>query len=174
MAEDFLKDVILVLIPVVTGAILAPIITRTWQTRSSKIKIKKEILESFAKSAQYQKNLLHQFIGLFLRTYGKAKKDEYVFEKGTLFSLNITISRDEIPKYKLKKEYEQMNQLYEKSKISEETVFISLITLYYQDTDLTKEYMQIQKDVTYIRNIIYELMQDHEKGEDKIHFDSMK
>ena len=41
MVEDFLKDVVLVLIPVATGAILAPIITHRWQTRSAKIKIKK-------------------------------------------------------------------------------------------------------------------------------------
>ena len=164
--DDFFKEIILVSIPVGVGAILTHLVTRKWQTRSAKIKIKKEILESFAKSAQYQKNALHQFIGLFLRTYGNAKKDEYDFEKGTLFSINTTLRKDEIPKYRLQKEYDQMNQLYDKSKLSEETVFISLISLYYRDKDLNDDYMQIQKEIGYIRNIIYELMQDHEKGED--------
>jgi len=39
---DFFKDIVLVAIPVAAGAILTPVITRIWQTRSAKIKIKKE------------------------------------------------------------------------------------------------------------------------------------
>ena len=162
---DFFKAIILVIIPVGVGAILAPIITRKWQTRSAKIKIKKVILESFAKSAQYQKNTLHQFLGLFLRTYGNVNKNEYDFETGTLFDLKVPLTGNDIPKYKLQKEFEKMNQRFEESKISSESEFLSLILLYYRDDDLIKNYLQITKETTYIWNIMYELMQVQEKGE---------
>jgi len=164
--NEFFKDLILVGIPVIVGSILAPTITRKWQTRSAKIKIKKEILESFAKSAQYQKNTLHQFVGLFIRTYGKADKDKYDSESGiSSFTLTVPLSGDDTPKSKLKNDYEQMNHRYDESKLSDETVFISLIRLYFRDEDIVNQYLEIQKKIGYLRNFLYDLMQDHELGE---------
>jgi len=164
--NEFFKDLILIGIPVLMGSILAPYISRSWQTRSAKIKIKKEILESFAKSAQYQKNTMHQFLGLFVRTYGNADSDKYNWERGSSsFTLTVPISGDDSPKSKLKNDYEQMNRRYEESKLSDETVFISLIRLYYRDENIIKQYLEIQKKIGYNRNILYELMQDREQGE---------
>jgi len=103
---------------------------------------------------------------LFLRTYGNVDKDKYNLEKGTSsFTLTVALSGDDSPKSKLKNDYEQMNHRYEESKLSDETVFISLIRLYYRDDGIVNQYVEIQKKIGYIRNILYELMQDHEVGE---------
>ncbi len=159
---EFFKEIVLVLIPVAVGGTLTPIITRKWQTRSAKIKIKKEILESFSKSAQYQKNVLHQFVGLFSRTYGNADRTKYGGGQTSFESSSIPLSGDESPKIKLQDDYKKMNQRYEKSKLSDETVFISLLRLYYRDESIVNEYVKIQEQIGYQRTMVYDLMQDHD------------
>jgi len=159
---EFFKEIVLVLIPVAVGGTLIPIITRKWQTRSAKIKIKKEILESFSKSAQYQKNVLHQFVGLFGRTYGTADRTKYGGGQTSFESSSIPLSGDESPKIKLQDDYKKMNQRYEKSKLSDETVFISLLRLYYRDESIVNEYVKIQEQIGYQRTMVYDLMQDHD------------
>lgn len=164
--DDFIKDVLLVLIPVVVGAILAPIITRKWQTRSTKIKTKREILETFAKCSPCQNDIFHNFFGLFSRTYGKANKDKYDLEKGrTLFELDVPLTGDRRPQILLQEEYKKMELLYENSKLNYETLFQSLIELYYRDNDLQHDFGKIAIKIGYIRNLINNLMQDHDKPE---------
>lgn len=159
--DDFIKDILLVLIPVVVGAILAPIITRKWQTRSAKIKTKREILETFAKCSPTQNDIFHNFFGLFNRTYGKMNKDEYDLEKGiTLFEFNVPLTSDRRPQILLKEEYKKMELLYENSKLNYETLFQSLIELYYRDNDLQHDFSKIAIKIGYIRNLINNLMQD--------------
>ena len=160
--DNFIKDFLLILIPVVVGAILAPIITRKWQTRSAKIKTKKKILETFAKCSPYQNDIFRHFVGLFNRTYGKMKKDEYNFEEGrTLFEIDIPLTGDRRPQILLQEEYKKMELLYENSKLNYETLFQSLLDLYYRDNDLQQDFGKIAKKIGYIRNLINNLMQDH-------------
>jgi len=162
--DDFIKDVLLVLIPVVVGAILAPIITRKWQTRSTKIKTKREILETFAKCSPHQNDIFHHFFGLFSRTYGKMNKNKYDLEKGvTFFEINVPLTGDTRPQILLQEEYKKMELLYENSKLNYETLFQSLIYLYYRDDDFQSDYGEIAKKIGYIRNLINNLMQDHDK-----------
>ena len=138
--DDFIKDVLLVLIPVVVGAILAPIITRKWQTRSAKIKTKREILETFAKCSPNQNDIFHNFFGLFCRTYGKANKGKYDFYEGTFYDINVPLTGDKRPHILLQEEYKKMELLYENSKLNYETLFQSLIELYYRDNDLQHDF----------------------------------
>ena len=164
--DEFVKDVLLVLIPVVVGAILAPIITRKWQTRSTKIKTKREILETFAKCSPCQNDIFHNFFGLFSRTYGKMNKKKYDLEKGsTLFELHVPLTGDRRPQILLQEEYKKMELLYENSKLNYETLFQSLIELYYGDNDLQRDFGKIAIKIGYIRNLINNLMQDHDNPE---------
>jgi len=163
--DDFIKDVFLVLIPVVVGAILAPIITRKWQTRSEKIKTKKEMLEIFAKGYPRQNDIYNNFFGLFNRTYGKMNKDEYDFEHGsTLFEFNVPLTGERRPQILLKEEYKKMESLIENSKLNE-TLFQSLIEVYYRDNDFQHDFGKIAIKTGYIRNLINNLMQDQEDPE---------
>jgi len=165
--DDFIKHVLLVLIPVVLGAILAPIITRKWQTRSAKIKTKREILETFAKCSPCQNDIFHNFFGLFSRTYGKMNKDKYDLDIGsTLFELDVPLTGDRRPQIILKEEYKKMELLYENSKLNHETLFQSLIELYYRDNDLQHDFGKIAIKIGYIRNLINNLMQDHDNPEE--------
>ena len=164
--DDFIKDVLLVLIPVVVGAILAPIIARKWQTRSAQIKTKSEILETFVKCSPSQNDIFHNFFHLFCITYGKMKKDEYDLEKGsTLFDLDVPLTGDRRPQILLKEEYKKMELLYENSKLNYETLFQTLIELYYTDSDLQNDFGKIASKIGYIRNLINNLMQDHDNPE---------
>lgn len=163
MITNFSKDIVLVAIPVVVASILVPKITHNWQIHSAKIITKKEILATFGKSAIRSKNLLHQFLGIYLRTYGSTTAESY--DEGTAnYDLVIPTEGDERPSIKLKKEFEEVLSEVSKTKLNDEPFLIAMLRLYYRDEEIIEEYTEIQKRIGYLKTLVIELIEHKEMG----------
>lgn len=156
----YAEPLILVIIPTILGVILAPRLTKSWQFRSAKIQMKKEVLEYFSKSGINQIISLHQFMGRIMITYGTYDIEKYDMTTG-FSTLKFTIpSGDEskLPKNLLKEEFLRLQSQYDESKLIHEPKFISLMELYYRDKTLGIEYFEIQKKIGKLKTIVYSMM----------------
>jgi len=164
--KDFLEPIILVFIPTIIVAVMAPRVTKSWQFRATKINMKKEVLESFAKSATYQANAMHQFIGRLLNYYGKHDLKGYDEEKG-ISSIKFTVPSDPklLPNKLFNEGLSRLQEQLDQSKLIYEPIFVSLLHLYYRRQDFIDEYIEIQKKLGKLKNIVYNLVDVTTAGE---------
>ena len=142
--------------PIIIGVVTAKTITKSWQFRSAKIKMKKEVLEVYAQSAIFQSITMHQYLGNFLNFYGERKPEEYDEDQGMS---TVVISKSKFNEFPPSKKFAQdiieMQKRLDHSKLESEPKLLSLIHLYYRNPDLLKEYFDIQIKVGKLKNFVY-------------------
>jgi len=156
---EIFGGVILVTIPSLVGLFGSKWITQTWQERSTKIKMRKEVLEAFGNSTIQYKNAIHQFIETFLETYGKRDFKKYSKEKGvSTFDMTFPTEEHLKPRVLLKEEIHNLKQQMNSCKIVNEPNFISLFRLYYRDNEVEKLFHEIEKSLVLMKNAVFALI----------------
>jgi len=152
------------IVPSATGAVVTLIVTRSWQIRSAKIQMKKEVLEIFSKSAYSQYVIIHQLIGKIFTQYGRYAPEEYDEKEGiSHVKFAWPKNENELPSIVFREEMKKMQERLDDSKHIHEPLFISLLHLYYRNDKLLDEYKKISINIGKLKNYIYTIVDSKNK-----------
>lgn len=146
---EFLKNLILILIPLVAGSILTPIFLHRIQDRNVKIERKKELIHSFVHSA---KAGFARFDTLFRRISEEyadvIDTKNYTDTKEVKFTLNdFPTDEKEFPKNKFADKLRKLDEDLTDIRIVT-SEFISLSNLYVDDSSFLEDYQKINTQLT--------------------------
>jgi len=160
---EFFKEIILVLIPVIIGAMTARIVTNRWQIRNEKSKIKRKILEEFTDSIKKCGELLNV---LYLNIGEKYYLTNYVLNENDEVNvtpiLNFPKEEDEPPSHYFSSDIKKLkDDLY--ATASGLSTCLSSLRLYYRNEDLEREFKNLNAFVFAEYKLIIQLI--HSKNE---------
>ena len=158
--KDFSKNVAIILIPIVAGAVITKFTTNSWQVTKEKIAIKQCILNDYADSYKKMSILQDNFVFTVIEKYVIFTNDDsekqlkyYSRSEQEIFAyLPDKIQPMEVPKEKCKKEYEKVRQELHTASILQNK-FISEIRLHF-DNDILSDRVGELKKLIDTRSII--------------------
>lgn len=131
----FHKDLILVLIPSVSGIITAKWVSNSWQKRKEKNEMKMKILSQFTGSLTKKYSLLGEFIGLIYNSYVDPTKVRENRDGLLEFGFKFPETEDEKPFKKYAKQWKDFELSYWKLTYPLNE-FLSNFRLYYESNEL--------------------------------------
>jgi len=148
---QFLTNVTLVMLPIVSGIITTKWISNSWQKRKETNDIKKEIINNYTKSFGREYTMLGEFVGLLYNNYIDLSAVKETPEKGIQHSMKFPTEDKEKPfilHMNMWKEFEKefWKNTYNKNE------FLSSFRLYYNDEELSKDIMNANSMLNQIFN----------------------
>lgn len=153
--HEFAKDVFLVAIPVGIGVITSKWITSSWQIRSAKIIMKKEVLENFQKSSKRIFVLIDTFTLNVANHYADYHN---ITQLPTTGKIEMGVSKfptkpEEQPLQLFGQEYKDLQKEIEKTRF-DSSKFLSSLRLYYNSEELEKKFQDIAHRLRFLLYIV--------------------
>lgn len=155
---EFLKDVILVLIPLVGGVMTVGQLRKSWQETHEKNRIKKEILEEYKETLPKSYSLIVD-IQYTVAEYYSGK--QYIESADNCISkrkLKFPTDPLELPREKFSKEYNEFFKEYWKLNYANNK-FLTTLRLYYGDKDLEEQFNSIRHRLGTLYLLMKELIE---------------
>ncbi|MEO9277922.1 MAG: hypothetical protein ABI340_09125 [Nitrososphaera sp.] len=148
---QFLETIILIIIPIGGSAFIAKWITNSWQIRSAKIQMKKEVLKSFQKSSKRIFVLIDTFVLNIADHYADYHNLSQLPTTGKIeMSIsNFPSKAEEQPLQVFGKEYDEIKKEIEKTRF-DSSKFLSNLRLYYNSEELEKKFQDIAHQLKYL------------------------
>lgn len=148
---QFLKSIILVLIPTGIGAYVTTVLTNSWQSKKEKNEIKRKILSDYDNHAPKTYSLIGTFHDKIFREYVDHGESNFVKEEGRTHYKVINISETNPPIQKFPTIcHKFIDEYWEASYAANQ--FLRSLRLYYHDEELEKEHEKLVErlGITYL------------------------
>lgn len=141
--NEFIKNLILIIAPIVIGSLLAPTITNRIQDRNAKILRKKELIDAFVHSVKMSFALMDHFIRYTNETYSNAPDTDKILETAEVtFTYNFPTNEEDLPKRKLETKWIELDKNLANTRVIN-SEFISFIRLYVDDESVLEDLQNI-------------------------------
>lgn len=148
---EFIKSLLLYVVPIIVGGIVVPLITNSWQITKERLKIKRDIISDFEKSDKRRSLLLDSFAVKVLESYmffeddGTGEKfEEYSHpDKEIEVFIKFPSEESEMPLTKFNDDYKKLIEEVNETVYSGNRL-MSSIRLYYNNSELEKELKKIE------------------------------
>ena len=156
---EFVKNLILVIVPLLTGSLLVVILSNRIQDRNAKILRKKELVNVFVHSAKEGFTKMDTFLRRTSEEYSDSIDMTKQLEKNEIsFTLNnFPTDEKDFPKNKLAVKWSKLDEDLSNLRVIT-SEFISLTHLYVDDQSILKDYLMIHTHLTKLWFMLKQMM----------------
>jgi len=151
---SFWESILLIIIPIISGALSTYFLSHSWQNYKYKISLKQELLYSFNNSINRIRSLETSIIVNIIEYYSAGQDFENILDKGEfIISVSFPSEKDKQPKNIFLKEYDELIRHYSDYKINAK-LFKSKLRLYTLDDELLTQFKKIENNLLFFRVMI--------------------
>jgi len=145
---DLFKQILLVIIPIIGGAMSVYKITNSWQKHKDKIEMKEKVILAFEKAAKDVFNIQYNFYIKLVTKYTIIQNTDRLIGTG---EIDIKIKKyplelNEQPLKFFEKEHNEMQESLLKSRY-DGSHFLTLLKFYYEDKILKNDYDKLKRQL---------------------------
>lgn len=141
---EYVKEILVVAIPAIIGALASKGIVNSWQTNAEKFKLRKQILSDYQKSFVRQHSEMANFVNFIYGNYITELKWDKTKENTAKNIISFPSNKAEQPFEKFSEEYKQYKKIITDGH-TDTWNFFATVQLYHEDDDLEIKLEELSK-----------------------------